>query len=102
MVGTKEMHSIKHAPNEIIQWADPENMSCEGPETNHKKWVKGQGGKTNQSETSNKTMMNHSLQKDATFKVMCANELSLHTYTYIAYITYECILYIIQALNQRR
>ena len=62
---TEKMRSIKHAPNDIIRWVDPENMSCEGPETNHKKWVKGQGGKTNQSETSNKTMMNHSLQKEA-------------------------------------
>ena len=66
-VATEKMHNIIHAPNNIILWADPEpeNMSCEGPETNHKKWVKGQGGKTNQSETSNKTMMNHSLRKEA-------------------------------------
>ena len=56
---TEKMHSIKHAPNDFIRWADPENMSSEGPETNHKKWVKGQGGKTKQGETSNKTMMNH-------------------------------------------
>ena len=34
-------------------------------------------------------------------KVMCTYELSLHTYTYIAYFTYESILYIIQAFNQR-
>ena len=35
------------------------------------------------------------------FKVMCTYERSLHTYTYIAYFTYERILYIIQAFNQR-
>ena len=64
LVATKKMHSIKHAPNDIIRWADPENMSCEGSEANQKKWVKGQGGKTYQSETSNKTMMNHSLLKE--------------------------------------
>ena len=34
--------SIKHAPNDIILWADPENISCEGPD---KKLAKGQGGK---------------------------------------------------------
>ena len=65
LVATEDVHSIKHAPNDIIRWADPENMSREGPETNHKKWVKGQGGKTHQSDTSNKTVMNHSLQKEA-------------------------------------
>jgi len=58
-------NSIKHAPNHSIRWADTENMSCEGPEFNHKKWVKEQGGKTNQSETANKTMMSHSLRKEA-------------------------------------
>ena len=40
LVAMKKMHSIKHAPNDITPWADPENMSCEGPENNHKKWVK--------------------------------------------------------------
>ena len=65
LIETEKLHSVKHAPNDIIPWTDTENMSCEGPETNHKKWVKGQGGKTNQSETSNKTMMNHSLRKEA-------------------------------------
>ena len=97
LVATEKMHSIKHAPNEIIRWADPENMSCEGPETNHKKWVKGQGRKTNQSETSNKTMMNHSLLicYAKLFKVMCTYELSLHTYTYIAHLHMDayCILF---------
>ena len=65
IIATEKMHSIKHAQHDIIRWADPENTSCDGPETNHKKWIKGQGGKTNQSETSNKTMMNHSLRKEA-------------------------------------
>ena len=33
------------SPHDIIRWADTENMSCKGPETNHKNWVKGQWGK---------------------------------------------------------
>ena len=94
LLATEKIHNIKHAPNDIILLEDPENMSCEGPETNHKKWVKAQGRKTNQGETSNKTMMNHSLLKKVLcyaklFKVMRTYELSLHRYTYIAYITYN-------------
>ena len=46
--------------------------------------------------------MNHSLQKDATFKVMCANELSLHTYTYIAYFKFKRIFYIYSGFQPAR
>ena len=41
-IATEKMPSIKHVPNDIILWADPENISCEGPD---KKLAKGQGGK---------------------------------------------------------
>jgi len=58
IVETEKMHSIKHTPNDIVRWGDTENMSCDGPENNHKKWIKAQGGKTNQGQTANKTMMN--------------------------------------------
>jgi hypothetical protein len=70
IIATEKMHSIIHAPNDIIRYGDTENMSCEGPETNHKKWVKEQGGKTNQSQTSNSTMMKHSLRKEAS-ELLC-------------------------------
>ena len=59
------MHSIKHAPNDIARYGDTENLNVEGPEKSHKEWVKRQGGKTNQGSTSHRTMMVHSLRKEA-------------------------------------
>ena len=50
------MHSIKHAPNDVLRWGDTENMNVEGPENLHKEWVKAQGGKTNQGPTPYKTL----------------------------------------------
>ena len=79
------MHSILHAPSDIVRWGDTENMSCEGPEANHKKWVKGQGGKTNQSETSNKTMLKHTLRKEASSLLCEAVQGDVYRLAQIAY-----------------
>ena len=65
IVETEKMHSIDHAPNDILRWGNTENMNVEGPENLHKEWVKRQGGKTNQGATSHKTMMMHCLRKEA-------------------------------------
>jgi hypothetical protein len=40
-------------------------MIGEAPEEAHKKWIKEQGGKTNQGASSEVTMMRHSLRKEA-------------------------------------
>lgn len=95
IIETEKMHSIKHVPNDICRWGDTENMSCEGPEFNHKKWIKAQGGKTNQGQTANKTMMTHSLRKEASALLCEAIQgyvylhilhiLHISTYVYIYY-----------------
>ena len=87
IVETEKMHSIKHTPNDIVRWGDTENMSCDGPENNHKKWIKAQGGKTNQGQTANKTMMTHSLRKEASALLCEAIQGNMNTY-----LAYYCFL----------
>ena len=58
-------HSIVHCGDTIANWGDSINMSGEAPETAHKKWIKEQGGQTNQKDSSQVTMMTHSLRKEA-------------------------------------
>jgi len=94
------MHSIKHAPNDVLRWGDTENMNVEGPENLCKEWVKEQRGKTNQSPTLHKTPMTHCLRKEALcyrrqFKVknvyfiqICIFVRFVHICTYFAYIAY--------------
>ena len=69
-------------------------MCCEGPETKHKNLVKGQGGKTNQSETSNKTMMKNSLRKEARALLCEAVQDDVYIWAVLAYIYISCIFYI--------
>ena len=45
-------------------------MGPDGPEGGHKTWVKSQGSKTNQGPTAAKTMMIHSLNKEAS-QLLC-------------------------------
>ena len=59
------MHSIRHVANDIARWADTVNTNTEAPEGGHKKWVKGQGGKTNQGPAANLSMMTHTVRKAA-------------------------------------
>jgi len=92
------MHSIKHAPNDVLRWGDTENMNVEGPENLHKEWVKAQGGKTNQGPTSHKTLMTHCLRKEASALLSEAVQGKTNTHMLIsyksAYLLYFDILYI--------
>jgi hypothetical protein len=65
IMDTEKMHSIKHAPGDVARWADAVNTNTEAPETGHKKWVKGQGGNTNQGPAAQLSMMTHTLRKAA-------------------------------------
>ena len=67
---TEKAHSIKHCHVDVINYSDPLNCSCDGPEGGHKKWVKEQGLKTNQGESAALTMMEHSLRKEAS-ELLC-------------------------------
>ena len=62
---SEKNHSIVHCGDSISNWGDSINMSGEAPETAHKKWIKEQGGQTNQKDSSQVTMMMHSLRKEA-------------------------------------
>ena len=61
------MHSIEHTPNDIARWGDTDNMNVEAAELRvaHKHWIKQQGGKTNQGPAVQKSMMIHTLRKEA-------------------------------------
>ena len=65
IMDTEKVQSIKHCHLDVINYANPINCSCDGPEGGHRKWVHQQGLKTNQGSTSAKTMMTHSLNKEA-------------------------------------
>jgi hypothetical protein len=62
---TEKVHSIKHCHLDVINYANPINRCCDGPEGGHRKWVLQQGLKTDQGSTMAKTMMTHSLNKEA-------------------------------------
>ena len=70
IMDTEKAHSIKHCHLDVINFANPINCSCDGPEGGHKKWVKEQGAKTNQGVTSALTMMEHSVRKEAS-EMLC-------------------------------
>ena len=98
IIETEKMHSIKHAPNDVLRWGDTENMNVEGPENLHKEWVKAQGGKTNQGPTSHRTLMTHCLRKEASALLSEAVQGKTNTHMLIsyksAYLLYFDILYI--------
>jgi hypothetical protein len=65
---TEKNHSLKHAPNDIVnnvKWVYSINMSCEAPETEHNDWVKKQGGKTNEGLAVALCMVQHTVQKES-------------------------------------
>ena len=62
---TEKVHSIKHCHVDVTNYANPINCSCDGPEGGHKTWVHEQGLWTNQGSSSAKTLMTHSLNKEA-------------------------------------
>ena len=62
---TEKMHSITYAAKDIARWGDTDNTNVEAPELAHKNWIKQQGGKTNQGPAVQKSMMIHTLRKEA-------------------------------------
>ena len=67
---TEKVHSIKHCHVDVTNYANPINCCCDGPEGGHKTWVHEQGLKTNQGPSSAKTLMTHSLNKEAS-QLLC-------------------------------
>ena len=67
---TKKNHSMRHGAGDIVRYEDSINMSCEAPETGHKDWIKGQGGKTNQGPAVQLSTMLHTLRKEAS-AILC-------------------------------
>ena len=65
MCTDKHHFMVMHAPSEVIKWGDIVNTSAEAPEGGHKKWIKAQGGQTNQGSSSAGTMLKHSVRKEA-------------------------------------
>ena len=61
----EKMHSMVHSGDDVANFGDSINFSAEAPETAHKKWIKEQGGNTNQGDSSKFTMMNHCRRKEA-------------------------------------
>jgi hypothetical protein len=55
---------------DVINYANPINSCCDGPERGYKTWVHEQGLKTNQGPSAAKTLMTHSLNKEAS-QLLC-------------------------------
>ena len=60
-MATEKNHSMRHGAGDIVRYGNSINMSCEAPETGHKDWIKGQGGKTNQGPAVQLSMMLHTV-----------------------------------------
>ena len=76
--------------NSSLTPAAPTNLikNVEGPDNLHKEWVKMQGGKTNQGSSSQKTMMVHSLRKEASALLCEAVQGCTHIYIHISAYTH--------------
>ena len=70
IMDTEKVHSIQHCHVDVTNWANPLNCCCDGPEGGHKTWVHEQGLKTNQGSSAAKTLMTHSLNKEAS-QLLC-------------------------------
>jgi hypothetical protein len=70
IMDTEKVHSIKHCHVDVTNYANPINTCCDGPEGGHKTWVHEQGLKTNQGSSTAKTLMTHSLNKEAS-QLLC-------------------------------
>ena len=70
IMDTEKVHSIRHCHIDVTNYANPINCSCDGPEGGHKTWVHDQGLRTNQGTSSAKTLMTHSLNKEAS-QLLC-------------------------------
>ena len=60
----------EHCHVDVANYANPINCSSDGPEGGHKTWVHQQGLRTNQGSSSAKTLMTHSLNKEAS-QLLC-------------------------------
>lgn len=91
---TEKMHSIEYAPKDIARWGDTDNTNVEAPELAHKNWIKQQGGKTNQGPAAQKSMMIHTLRKEAS-ALCCEAVQGTNCIIHIIYIIYiTCVIYI--------
>ncbi len=70
IMDTEKVHFIKHCHVDVINYANPIHCCCDGPEGGHKTWVHEQGLKTNQGPSAAKTLMPHSLNKEAS-QLLC-------------------------------
>jgi hypothetical protein len=70
IMDTEKVHSIKHCHVHVTNYGNPINCCCDGPEGGHKTWVHEQGLRTNQGSSSAKTLMTHSLNKEAS-QLLC-------------------------------
>ena len=70
IMDTEKVHSIRHCHVDVTNYANPINCSCDGPEGGHKTWVHEQGLRTNQGSSSAKTLMSHTLNKEAS-QLLC-------------------------------
>jgi hypothetical protein len=70
IMDTEKVHGIKHIHVDVLNWANPINSCCDGPEAGHKTWIHQQGLKTNQGASSATTLMTHSLNKEAS-QLLC-------------------------------
>ena len=70
IMDTERVHSIKHCHLDVTNYANPINCCCDGQEGGHKTWVHQQGLKTSQGPSAAKTMMTHSLNKEAS-QLLC-------------------------------
>ena len=106
------MHSIDHTPKDIACWgdSDTDNLDVEAAELAHKNWIKQQGGKTNQGPAVQKSMMIHTLRKEAS--ALCCEAVQGASRTiciigiiYIIYIKHiKCIIiyFVLYSANRGR
>ena len=59
----EKVHSVLHAPSEIMRWGDLINTSGEAPEQSHKINVKAPGKNLNHRSSDGKTLLNHARRK---------------------------------------
>ena len=65
-MATGKNHRVVHAPGDVAQYCDHAiNTSCDPPDDAHKRWVKEQGGGTNQGPQAQLSMMLQSFRKEA-------------------------------------
>jgi len=67
---TEKVHSIQHCGIEITSLANPLNASAKGPEGGHTLWIRGHGANTKHGPEAARTMLQHSVKKEAS-QLLC-------------------------------